>query len=245
MTDIHTMVGAYVLDAVDDVERAAFRRHLAECAACAREVDELRETAARLADGAWAVPPPRLRTEVLARVARTRQERPGAPGRGGRAGPTRWRTVAVAAVVAVALATGAGVAGYLVQERRLRDERAVVAAARAEVELVRAVLAAPDLTVRRNGLTGGGELTVLGSATRDAGLVLLSGAPAVAADRAYQLWLMEDGTPRPAGLFAAGAGTGTTLLTGLRAGTAVAVTVEPAAGSAAPTMTPLGDVPLT
>ena len=36
MSDIHALVGAYAVDALDDVERAAFERHLAECAACQR-----------------------------------------------------------------------------------------------------------------------------------------------------------------------------------------------------------------
>jgi anti-sigma factor RsiW len=59
--DIHALVGAYALDAVDDLERAAFDRHLRGCGACQAEVTELQETAARLADGTWSVPPPALR----------------------------------------------------------------------------------------------------------------------------------------------------------------------------------------
>ncbi len=70
--DIHSLVGAFALDAVDDLERAAVDRHLRECDACRIEVAELREAAARLADGAWSVPPPRLRENVLAAVATTR-----------------------------------------------------------------------------------------------------------------------------------------------------------------------------
>ena len=47
-SDIHSLSGAYALDAVDDLERAAFERHLRECEACALEVGELRETVSRL-----------------------------------------------------------------------------------------------------------------------------------------------------------------------------------------------------
>jgi anti-sigma factor RsiW len=36
--DIHALGGAYALDAVDDLERVAFDRHLAECETCALEV---------------------------------------------------------------------------------------------------------------------------------------------------------------------------------------------------------------
>jgi RNA polymerase sigma factor (sigma-70 family) len=39
--DAHTLLGAYVLDAVDDIDRAAFGRHLNECEECRAEVAEL------------------------------------------------------------------------------------------------------------------------------------------------------------------------------------------------------------
>lgn len=46
--DIHTLVGAYVLDAVDDTERTAFEAHLPACPACRAAVREFRATAALL-----------------------------------------------------------------------------------------------------------------------------------------------------------------------------------------------------
>lgn len=55
--DLHTLTGPYAVGAVTSSEAEEFRRHLRECDACAREVRELRETAARLAL-AVAVPPP-------------------------------------------------------------------------------------------------------------------------------------------------------------------------------------------
>ena len=45
MTDVHALSGAYAVDALDDIERAAFERHLAACAECRAEVASLRETA--------------------------------------------------------------------------------------------------------------------------------------------------------------------------------------------------------
>ncbi|MBE1491880.1 anti-sigma factor [Plantactinospora soyae] len=246
MTDIHTLVGAYVLDAVDDIERAAFSRHLADCPSCASEVGELRETAARLADGAWSVPPPGLRTEVLAEVSRTRQVRPGGrPARDGRPAGSRWRTLSAVAVAAAVLAAGAGAVTWTVAQQRVRDERASTAAARAETERIRTVLAQPDLAVRGAELSGGGRLTVFSSPGRDAGLALLADAPPIPADRAYQLWLMDGATARPANVLAAGATGDTALLSGVRGRSAVAVTVEPAGGSAQPSTTPLVIVPFT
>ncbi|HEY2791855.1 MAG TPA: zf-HC2 domain-containing protein, partial [Micromonosporaceae bacterium] len=113
--DIHTLAGAYALDAVDDIERAAFDRHLAGCASCAQELAELQATVARLTDLNASVPPAALRQAVLAEAARTRQVPPG----GRAAGPAQsrsWRTWTAAAAAAVVIAAGGGVIGYAVSD---------------------------------------------------------------------------------------------------------------------------------
>ncbi|WP_433605304.1 anti-sigma factor [Dactylosporangium sp. CA-139114] len=246
--DIHALAGAYALDAVDDLERVAFARHLARCDACATEVAEVQHAAARLADTTWSAPPPRLRAAVLAQVARTRQDRPGHRHTATPAGTSavrRWRRYTAAAVAAGVLATGGAVGTAAMQQQRLRDERAATTAARADAERMRAVLAAPDAVVHGSSLTGGGQLTMITSAVQDTGVAILTGAPAVPNGRGYQLWLMEGGTPRPAPVLPAGAGGGTVLLTGVRGKNAVAVTVEPATGSTAPTTRVVAGVPLT
>jgi len=71
--DIHLLTGAYVLDSLDDADRDVFTQHLDECEGCAGEVAELRETVVRLADDSWAVPPPRLRQNVMDQIRTTRQ----------------------------------------------------------------------------------------------------------------------------------------------------------------------------
>jgi anti-sigma factor RsiW len=78
--DVHSLGGAYVLDAVSDAERGAVERHLGRCSACAEEVAELRETATRLGLAASAEPPPKLRSAVLARIAQVRQLPPEGMG---------------------------------------------------------------------------------------------------------------------------------------------------------------------
>jgi anti-sigma-K factor RskA len=86
--ELHTLTGAYALDAVSDVDRAEFERHLGECVACRQEVAELRATGARLAAAAAVDPPPGLKLVVLADVARTRQLPPRVAGP---RGPARRR----------------------------------------------------------------------------------------------------------------------------------------------------------
>ena len=46
--DIHGLVGAYAVDAIDEQERSAFELHLAECPECQAEVASLREAAEQL-----------------------------------------------------------------------------------------------------------------------------------------------------------------------------------------------------
>ncbi|WBB74734.1 anti-sigma factor [Micromonospora sp. WMMD1128] len=245
MTDIHALAGAYVLDAVDDVERAAFDRHLADCESCALELAELRETAARLADSTWSVPPPALRTAVLAEIRRTRQERPGPAGRVGPAAAGAWRRRLAVAAAVVLLAGGAGAATWVAQEQRVRDARTEADAARDEAGRIRAVLAAPDAVVRTGVAPAGGRVTVVASASRDEGVALVAGLAAPGPDRAYQLWLIEGATATSAGVLPAGQGGGTRLLSGVRGKGLFGVTEEPAGGSAQPTMTPLVSFTLT
>jgi len=74
--DPHTLAGAYALDALSETDRAAFERPLGACDSCRHEASSLREAAGHLAEATAVVPPPRLREQVLAEAARTRQQPP-------------------------------------------------------------------------------------------------------------------------------------------------------------------------
>ena len=240
--DAHALIGAYVLDAVDDLERASFERHLRDCEVCRGEVDELRESAARLADGAWSVPPPSLRANVMAAIGTTRQLPPPAPV-APVAAPrdrSRRRLVAVAAA-AVVLAAG-GV--FAVQEQRVRDERATAESALAGEARVRAVLAAPDLRVREQTLTGGGRVTVAMSRTENAGVIILAADAAPPGDRVYQLWTIRAQVPVSEGPLEPGQTAKVQIVEGMDQASDVGVTVEPPGGSRAPTTPLVADVKL-
>ena len=74
--DLHTLAGAYVLDAVTAEERARFAAHLAGCAECREEVGELREAAARLGTAQAVRPRPELREQAINAAYRHRPARP-------------------------------------------------------------------------------------------------------------------------------------------------------------------------
>src|SRR2546430_8271562 len=157
--DVHTLVGAYALDAVDDLERGRFDRHLAECESCALEVAELQETAGRLTALTSEAPPARLREAVLAEVSRTRQG--GPQRRTGDGGATRWRRWTAAAVAAGIIAVGAGAGTYVVQEQRVH-----------QAQQIESVLAAPDAVVRTADVNGG-RITVVVSNSLDEGVAVV------------------------------------------------------------------------
>jgi len=238
-TDIHALVGAYALDAVDDVERAAFDRHVRECASCRTELDELRETAARLADSTWSVPPPRLRADVLSAIGTTRQLAPVSPAPVRAAQPSRRRWLAAAAA-AVVLAGGAGTVVYQVQEQRVREKSAIVA----QATRTRDILAAPDLVVRTAPMIGGGKVTVAQSPARNAGVIMMGADAPPAGGKVFQLWTIRGDKPTSEGALAAGQTSAVQIVEGLPSADAVGVTAEPVGGSVAPTLPLVSQIPL-
>lgn len=240
--DLHTLTGAYAAHALSDSERLAFERHLAACPACAQEVRELTETAARLGAAVAVRPPAVLWERVVAEAVATRQlapvvgraerrrrvERGRALGLrdGRRRFPPLLAAAAALLVAAVSVtALNLGLPG--------RSER--------PVDLVAAVLGAPDARRVVAALPGGpGLAAVVVSRQQGRAVFQASGLPPTPADRTYQLWVVDRSGPRPAGLVEAGGGRLTRLLDGRVAGTEqVAMTVERRGGAARPTSEPV------
>lgn len=243
-SDTHGLAGAYALDALSDSERVRFERHLRSCEVCAAEVAELRGAAARLADQTWSVPPPRLKEQVLTAASHTRQlpprrlERVIPPA----TATARWRRWTAVAAAAAVLAAGAGAAGYALQQQRVRDAQVAAEQTRQNAAGIQAVLSAPDAQLRRGEVAGGGQLTLVVSAQRDAAVVVLAGAAPPEPDQTYQLWLIDGTDPTPAGMVAAA--TGTLLVEPVRGAQLLGLTVEPAGGSQVPTEPILATVPV-
>jgi anti-sigma-K factor RskA len=65
-TDLHTLSGAYAIDALSAEEAQAFDTHLEECQACRDEVRELQQAAALMGASEARAAPPALKARVLA-----------------------------------------------------------------------------------------------------------------------------------------------------------------------------------
>jgi anti-sigma-K factor RskA len=245
--DLHTLTGAYALDAVGGAERDLFEHHLRRCRPCGNEVRGLAETATELAMAAALPPPPRVKERVLAAAAVTRQlppavDRPRATSRWmpRRALRPSWtpRLAAAAAVVALALAVALGAAG-------LRTQHALDAA-RAQNQAIAAILAAPDARIMSRATTDGGTATVVVSRAEGKLVFTTAGLPPLPASKVYELWLMGPPQIRRAGLLPAPASgrTAPVLASGLAAGDSVGITVEPAGGTSHPTTSPIVVMPL-
>ncbi len=246
---LHTLVGAYVLDAVPEADRVAFERHLAGCDPCREEVRGLRETAARLAAAVAVEPRPELREQTLMAATRLRQLPPlvtgeraeGLASRLGRStrlprglGSSWLAQAAVsAAVVLAAVVVALGLHLTSMQHRLSADEQGDHAIA--------AVLGAPDAKMMTARVRTGGMATVVMSHRARELVFTASKLSVLPASRAYELWLMGPSGARPAGLLppAHGGMSGPMVVRGLVHGDRLALTVEPVGGSEQPTTSPI------
>lgn len=241
--DIHALAGAYALNALPPDEQAFFERHLAACDACRLEVAELQETAARLAAGVATAPPASLRDRVLAAADLTRQLPPEAPAAAPAPSTSTWQKLRQRALVPVAasLALVVFALSGVVIDLNSRLEQA-----RSQPASVVSILGAADLETVELDLGAAAPGRFLYSASQDRGVIVADGIADPGARETYELWLIHDGRPVPAGLFRPGDG-GAAIAeveAPVRGAELVAVTIEPAGGSERPTGEILASAPL-
>lgn len=233
--EIHTLTGAYAINTLSETERSAFEEHLARCAACSKEVAELRETAARLGAAVATPPPESLRPDVLARIRRVRQlppdEGPIIPLRG-RKWPLRATSLAAAAAAVVAIALGIQVISMDRELDRANDQLSALTDSQAQLS---GVLAAPDARVVADDDDVSGSIVVSEKLGK---LAFVPGTlPETEADETYQLWLIGPDGARSAGLLPDPA---TSVVADIGSDAEIfGVTVEPEGGSEQPTSDPV------
>ncbi len=231
-TDVHTLSGAYALNALEQQEAAEFERHLEGCQACRQEVRELQGAAARMGAAQAEAPPSELKARVLAAAARTPQQpptartaAPAAPAAPA-AKPNRLRWLAVAAAAVVVAGGGAlGVRAVLDDDGPQLSPAAVQ------------VFEADDARTATVETANGGRLTVGVSPSRNEMAVDTTGLPDPGEGRVYQIWAVHGDEMISAAVLEdleQGAAMGLP-----EEDTEVALTIEPAPGSEQPTGDPI------
>lgn len=232
--ELHTLTGAYALNALDPDERAAFEVHLAECESCTEEVAGLRATGAKLGMAAAVTPDDAFRRRLMAQVRSTRQQPPLAGSETGIVLPMlrRARTTSRALLaVAAALTVLAGVLGAVAIQAQQRAQSIEQAA-----DAVASVLAAPDVKTVTSAGPQGSSARVISSRSKGSAVFIGQALPDVGHDHSLQLWVLGDGNPRLVGELHAGA---PIVAHGVKPGLRLGVTVEPAGGSKQPTTAPI------
>src|SRR4051794_16996080 len=229
--DVHTLSGAYALDALSPEEAAEFRRHLEGCQACQDEVRELQAVAARIGDAEAVTPPPELRGRILASADRTPQLPPTTTSIRSTPSPSRtWVAWVGAAAAALVLVTG-GILGVRALSHPDTAQLPPTAAA---------VFDAQDVRTATVETENGGKLTVGVSPSRKEMAVDARDLPELDAGQVYQVWSISAGVPTSRAVLG---DTPSGVSMGLPpSNTEVAVTVEPSPGSEAPSEKPIAVV---
>ncbi|MHB1855693.1 MAG: anti-sigma factor [Acidimicrobiales bacterium] len=230
------LVAVYALDALEDSEVAGVEDHLRQCPRCREELAGYRQTAALLAhagspspEGVWeriseeigggeATPAPKLSLMI-----------------GGQKRPARTWALRAAAAAAVVMLAGTGF-----QISRQDDRINQLTSALADQGLLRqATAAALDPAAQRVALTSpSGQTQATAAVLPDGtGYVVSEAMPTLPAGRTYQLWSIVSGRAISAGLM--GSHPGVTEFRLADQASVLAVTVEPAGGSAKPTSEPV------
>jgi anti-sigma-K factor RskA len=242
----------YALDALQGQERANLEQHLATCAACKRELEQLRGDTALLALSTLGPKPPqRARQRLLDAVAKEApmtsrarlQEVPSNEVR------TRswWPWLGWAATAAVVLfAVSLGKENYELK-RDLRMASSMLSQRTQDLEQARSLansLTDPDsqhftLVALKAPPQPQGKAIYLRK--RSSLIFMANNMPSLPSQKAYELWLIPmEGAPIPAGTFKPDAhGSATVINPPLPRGMhakAFAITVENEAGAATPTM---------
>jgi anti-sigma-K factor RskA len=224
------LAAAYALDALDVAERREFEAHLATCAACQREVADLRRVTAGLGMSADPVAPPEsLKARTIARATARPQLRTGAsattPMPPVQSAPRRLSLEWLAAAASITIAVATGIYAWSLRSQLHDLNRTVVELSDRANTLRNNLDEARRETARLSNVVnivrGPGTIQVSLSGTKDApgaagrayfnaarGMVVSAEQmPALRPGRAYQLWLIVPTSPKPlsAGVFSVAA----------------------------------------
>lgn len=234
MSDIHALSGAYAIEALDDLERARFERHLADCPECRAEVDSLREAAATLPETLVATPPPGLRDRVLADIATVRPLPPlTVTDAGGSPTRRRFRPALLVAAAAAVIAVAGGVVWQPWDDSTSQSPSPVDQ-----------VLQAADAEQYTRTFPDGSRAILTRSESLNRAVLETKDMAPPPEGHVYELWLQHEEVGMvPAGLMPVDPDVVVLLEGDPATAVAAGITVEPAGGSEEPTTDPIVVIP--
>jgi hypothetical protein len=257
--EIESLLGAYALDAVSPEERVLVEEHVEGCPRCRAELDAFLEVAAALGNSVDPVPhelwdriagqldlssPGDATLLEIRAKARLQAADDGAAGARvtslAQARAARWRRAAAVALTAVAAVTLALVSLGLSNADGKVDRLQAIVAGRGAGAAAQAALANPQSRLVQLRGTGGAELATVVLSPGGTGYVLASHLQALPESQTYQLWATINSRPISLGLLGAEPARDAAFsMASSTVPSALLVTVEPAAGVARPSGSPI------
>jgi anti-sigma-K factor RskA len=243
--EIRDLAALYALGGLDGEDRARFEALLRSGDSDARAaLADFESTLVDLAAQSVEVPPPSVKTALMARIAAEAHEEPPSrvvPLRPRRAlWPAVWAAVMAAGIAAIAV----GLSVSARYEKRLETLTRETAALKADINREQQIIAMLRDPATEIVALSGLEPAPSAKARmmwneQSGGLLVAAGLPPTPAGKTYQLWaIVGKNPPVPAGIFTVDAkGTGSlrvSPLSGIRRVDVFAVTLEPAGGLPAP-----------
>jgi hypothetical protein len=263
--DYKEMLALQALDALEGTDMRELDAHLATCAECRTELDELRDASSLMAYAANQLEPSaELRSRILESVAtqkssaeaiktaRSETDKPSNVIPLARSQSRRWSAIQTFGAIAAALVIGVLLTvlsgtmgrynslrqGIAALDRQFEEQRQALERERE----ARALLMAKDTAkLELAGTPMAKDAHAMLAYNRKTGhaMLMVEGLPAAPADKAYQLWFIAGGKPMPGKVFnidAAGkAMMDDDIPAAAREHAVFAVTLEPKSGVSAPT----------
>ena len=233
----HELLGAYVLDAVDDIERQRVERLLASDSSARDEVERLRVAADKLGGASASVAPSQLWESIqsdinsaLPSAANSGVTEPTSISSSKQLRRSNKTFLAAAAVIAVFVLGGAVFAG-------LRQDAKVPDTIAAMTEMANDAASKPG---SRTGFLSDPDQTMKVQVVADAqghGFLMTDPLPALPENETYQLWAANNGTMISLGML--GSNPEMSLVPIDPSVTELALTREPMSGSVSPTSDPM------
>ena len=241
----------YALGALQGEERLALEKHLADCNSCRRELEQLRGDMALMAlSAAGPAPPQRAKTRLMNAIKQEPRAAAAPKARRSWWMQPGWITAgALLGIIGLMAVQNNRRGQELISAIRImHDMQGDLAARQAELQNARAMvsaLTAPDaqvIQVSEPNTPPRPQGKAFYVKDRSSLIFIASNMPALAPQKAYELWLIpaNGSAPIPAGVFKPDArGNATVVNPPLPSGVeakAFAITIEPEQGSQTPTM---------